>query len=149
LTEEIEGYFSVDGPWEIVHDGNPFARRLADKHYSRKTIGASLFCGPGKHLVLLTPTKTALFIWRKNKYRTDNQTGVECTIFRNESVALSSYLIIEAVKIARRKWPKERLFTYINPAAIRSTDPGHCFKKAGWKQVGHNKDGKLLLLEAP
>jgi hypothetical protein len=135
--------------WIITSDGDPEARALADRHYSRKTKGAKLFCGPGEKLVLITPEKNALFVWRKNKYRQDGQNGVECTIFRNESSYLSSELIKEAVKIARKKWPGERLFTYVNPRAIKSTDPGHCFKQAGWKVIGKNKRGNLILLEAP
>lgn len=135
--------------WDVVHDGNKKAQALADRHYSRKTVGASKFCGPGQILVLLGCHGYALFVWRKSKYRKDGLKGVECTIFRNESAALSSYLIIEALKIARNRWPNENFFTYVNPSKIKSTDPGHCFKKAGWRKVGTNKTGKLILLEAP
>jgi len=99
--------------------------------------------------VLMTLDKNALFVWRKNKFRRDDQVGVECTIFRNEGPMLSSDLIREAIKIARNKWPNERFFTYVNPSAIKSTDPGHCFKQAGWKRIGTNRTGKLILLEAP
>lgn len=135
--------------WIVTSDADPDARALADRHYSRKTRGAKFFCGPGEKLVLITPEKNALFVWRKNKYRQDGQNGVECTIFRNESPYLSSELIKEAVKMARKKWGNVRLFTYVNPRAIKSTDPGHCFKRAGWKVVGKNKRKNLILLEAP
>jgi hypothetical protein len=135
--------------WVVTSEADQDARMLADRHYSRKTKGAKLFCGPGEKLVLITLEKNALFVWRKNKYRQDGQSGVECTIFRNESSYLSSELIKEAVKLAREKWPNERLFTYVNPRAIKSSDPGHCFKQAGWKVVGKNKRGNLILLEAP
>lgn len=40
-----------------------------------------------------------------------------------------------------------RLFTYVEPGKIRSTNPGYCFKKAGWRACGRNKTGKLVLLE--
>jgi hypothetical protein len=135
--------------WTVTHDANPEARKLADNHYSRKTKGATFFCGPGEKLVLITPDKRALFVWRRNKYRQDGQKGVECSLFRNEGTYLSSKLIKQAVKMAREKWVAARLFTYVNPSAIKSTDPGHCFKRAGWRKIGTNHNGKLVLLEAP
>lgn len=135
--------------WEVTHEADPDGRKLADNHYSRKTKGAKSFVGPGEKLVLITPNKDALFVWRKNKYRQDGQKGVECSIFRNEGKWLSSKLIKQAVKFARGKWPGSRLFTYVNPGAIKSTDPGHCFKQAGWRKIGTNNSGKLILLEAP
>jgi DNA-binding MarR family transcriptional regulator len=137
--------------WMVTRDADPDARRLADNHYSRKTPGSKFFCGPGEKLVLITPDKKALFVWRKNKIRWDNQKGVECALFRNEGAGLSSTLIKEAMKIARKKWPKERFFTYVWPSKLRSKEPGFCFIKAGWKIMGRNKCGrrKLLILEAP
>lgn len=135
--------------WMVSHDANPIGRKLADRHYSRKTEGAKFFCGPGEKLVLMTPDHKALFVWRKNKYRWDEQKGIECSLFRNESAVLSSALIEEAVRMAREKWPGARLFTYVNPEEVKSFDPGYCFKCAGWKVVGENKDGRLIVLEAP
>ncbi|MEM2600802.1 MAG: helix-turn-helix domain-containing protein [Candidatus Hadarchaeales archaeon] len=137
--------------WMVTRDADPDARRLADNHYSRKTRGAKCFCGPGEKLVLITPDKKALFVWRRNKIRWDGQKGVECSLFRNEGAGLSSELIREAVKLARKKWPNERLFTYVRPSAIRSRDPGFCFKRAGWRVVERppSRRYKLILLEAP
>lgn len=136
--------------WQVTKDADPNGRELADRHYSRKTKGSKYFCGPGEKLVLLTNDKKALFVWRKNKYRQDGQKGIECSIFRNEGAGLSSLLIKKAVNLARNKWGSNvRLFTYVDPSAIRSINPGCCFKKAGWKNIGTNKDGKLILLEAP
>jgi hypothetical protein len=136
--------------WKIIHQAHPDGRKLADNHYSRKTKGATQFVGPGEKLVLITQDKKALFAWRKNIYRQDGQKGIECSIFRNEGCMLSSMLIKKAVKLAREKWGSAtRFFTYVNPSAIKSTNPGYCFLKAGWKKKGTNKDGRLILLEAP
>lgn len=89
--------------------------------------------GPGEKLVLITSDKKALFAWRKNTYRQDGQKGIECSIFRNEGCFPSSLLIETAVKLAREKWGSTaRLFTYVNPSAIKSTTPSYCFLKAGW-----------------
>lgn len=134
--------------WIETKDGDSFARQLADRHYSRKTRGARLFVGPGEKLVMVTPDYKALFVWRISRIRKDGQTGVECTIFRNESNLLSSELIKEAVKVALERWPDEkRFFTYVKDSAVKSVNPGYCFKKAGWKYCGRNKTGKLTILE--
>jgi len=133
--------------WIVSRDADPDAQKLADNHYSRKTRGSKFFCGPGEKLVLMTPDKRALFVWRKNKIRWDGQNGVECSLFRNEGADLSSGLILHAVRLAKKRWPGERLFTYIDPNAIKSTNPGFCFKRAGWHTAGTNKNGKLILME--
>lgn len=129
-------------------DGDGFARLLADRHYSRKSRGANLFVGPGEKMVLVTLNYDALFVWRKACFREDNQTGVECSLFRNESNILSSELIREAMSWAWERWPGQRLFTYVADNKIRSVNPGCCFKKAGWRKCGRNKTGKLTILEA-
>lgn len=133
--------------WKETYDGDQKARELADRHYSRKTVGARLFCGPGEKLILITADKKAVFVWRKCRYRMDGQTGVECTMFRNEGGKLSSSLIIEACKWAWMRWPGERLFTYVRDAAVKSSNPGFCFLSAGWSKCGRNKFGKLTILE--
>lgn len=129
-------------------DGDGFARLLADKHYSRKSKGANLFVGPGEKIVLVTLNYDALFVWRLSVLREDNQAGVECSIFRNESNILSSELIKEAMSLAWERWPGMRLFTYVADSKIKSINPGCCFKKAGWRKCGRNKSGKLTILEA-
>lgn len=129
-------------------DGDGFARLLADRHYSRKSKGANLFVGPGEKMVLVTLNYDALFVWRLARLREDNQKGIECSLFRNESNILSSELIKEAMSWAWKRWPGQRLFTYVADKKIRSVNPGCCFKKAGWRKCGRNKSGKLTILEA-
>jgi len=140
--------FSYSGHWEGVKDGNPYALRLYLRHYSarhyRDGRERKLFCGPGEKMVLLTPNNDALFIWRK--FIDDSgQQGVNCACFRNEGKIKSSVLIMEAVEAARRRWPGERLYTYINPRKIRSTNPGYCFLAAGWKKCGETKGGLKIM----
>ena len=134
--------------WIISHDMNPIAQKLADRHYSRKTPGSTKgFIGPGEKLVLLSPDGKALFAWLRSdpELRGDHIDGVNCTIFRNESRVLSSKLILEAEKFARKRWPDLKLFTYVSKEKVKSKNPGWCFMKAGWKLVGENKTGKLRL----
>jgi hypothetical protein len=49
--------------------------------------------------------------------------------------------------IADRRWPGERHYTYVNPRAVRSTNPGFCFLAAGWRRCGVTKARKYLILE--
>jgi hypothetical protein len=62
-------------------------------------------------------------------------------MFRNLGAGLSSELIREAVAVTYREWenrygslPCERLRTEIGISAVRSTNPGCCYLKAGWER---------------
>lgn len=138
------------GYWVLVRDGDARARALFHRHYSyrpyRDGRNPKRFVGPGEKMVLLTTACDALFVWRKFR-SADGQQGVNCSIFRNESPILSSILIKEAMQLAWERWPGERLYTYVNPRKVKSTNPGCCFKKAGWRVCGITKSRKLLILE--
>ena len=137
-------------PWIPTRDGDPSVRAVFDRHYSRKHYAdgrrPKLFVGPGEKLVLRTPSADAIFVWRRFRSM-DEQEGVNCAIFRNEGPLLSSDLIREAEALAWERWPGERLFTYVNPKAVRSTNPGYCFLRAGWQRCGVTKVHRLLVLE--
>ena len=132
--------------WLPVHDGDPNVRTVFNRHYSRQN-NQTLFIGPGSKLVLRTFDCKAIFAWRLQLFRGDQQTGIECCIFRNESDHLSSTLILEAEKLAESKWGKRRYVTFVDRNAVRSTNPGYCFKMAGWQVCGESKIKKLLILE--
>lgn len=141
------------GHWFPVSDGDSRALALMRRHYSfrdRRYIengpNGRKFMGPGEHMVLLAVDGTALFAWRKEQFRRDGQDGVNCSVFRNEGHALSSDLVREACELAWRRWPGERLYTYVNPQKIRSTNPGYCFQRAGFIPCGISR-GKLVILE--
>lgn len=145
------------GYWLSVKDGDPRAADLYRRHYSHRNYADGrrdrygyrnrfLICGPGEKLVLLGADEQALFVWRK--FRDDsNQEGINCAVFRNEGNQRSSDLIREASEIAHARWPGERLYTYVNPRAIQSSNPGYCFLKAGWSKCGITKVNKLIILE--
>jgi hypothetical protein len=95
-------------------------------------------------MVLLTIGCDALWVWRKFK-DDSGQVGVNCAVFRNESGTRSSELVREAMAHAWARWPGERLYTYVNATAIRSTNPGYCFKMAGWSDCGRTKGGLVIL----
>lgn len=140
------------GPWVPVVDGNLTAASLYDRHYSRnpRCVGDPRIAGPGEKLVLLTPCARALFVWRVfiSKDPTAASGDVNCAIFRNEGAGLASDLIRAAMVLAWERWPGRRLYTYVNPRRVRSTNPGCCFKAAGWRVCGVTKTRRLLTLEA-
>lgn len=109
--------------------------------------------GPGEYRGMLTADCRAGFIWRLSKHRKDGQTGVECTLFRNEGTSAGCYascLILGAMSWAWRAWPGARLFTFVDPRKVRSTNPGYCFLMAGWRRVpGLTKRGLVVLEVTP
>ncbi len=144
----------TDGHWIEVKDGDPRGRDLYRRHYSYRQYkdgrNPRLFVGPGEKMVLLTLLCDALFVWRKFRSM-DGQDGISCAVFRNESPVLSSVLIADACELAWRRWPGQRLYTYVNDTKIRSTNPGCCFLKAGWRRCGRTSGrsgrGALSILE--
>lgn len=126
---------------------DPEMAALADRHYSRRTPGARQFCYSGRKLVLRNAEGTVLFVWMNPDpaMRMDNQIGYNCAIFRNESDRKSSEIILEAEQLAVWKWGEDRAYTFIDSTKIRSSNPGCCFKKAGWTFAGMSKGGKHIL----
>jgi hypothetical protein len=93
----------------------------------------------------MTADSTALFVWLYQAYRVNEQDGIECAVYRNEGEELSSELILEAELIAWNRWPGARLFTYVDPGAVESANPGFCFKAAGWSCCGETGRGLHVL----
>ena len=100
-------------------------------------------------MVLLTLHSDALFVWRKFKSKdpTAGPDDVNCSVFRNESEITASTLILDAEALAWQRWPGQRLYTYVDADRIRSSNPGYCFKKAGWKVCGTTISKNLVILE--
>lgn len=141
--------------WRIARDGDPVALDLHSRHYSRREYvdgrPRKLMVGPGEKFVLVGHDDRALFVWRRF-ISMDRQAGICCSVFRNESPILSSELIREADALADQRWPSEsRHYTYVAPSRIRSTNPGYCFLRAGWRRCGLTKGGhgrpQLAILE--
>lgn len=134
--------------WILAQDGEPELLTLYEKHYSCKVYAdgrtRKLFCGPGEKVVLTTPTRDALFVWR-NFIDDSGQQGINCAVFRNESPVLASDLIREADAIADFVWPGERHYTFVRAEAVKSRNPGWCFICAGWNRCGYTKSGLLVL----
>ena len=137
------------GCWRTAKDGDPVGLALYLRHYSARKRSPRarlpLFVGPGEKLVLLSRKGDAVFAWRRMLYTQDGQSGVCCAVFRNEGTRRSSTLIREAMRLAWRRWPGERLYTYVDPTKVRSINPGCCFKRAGWKTCGKSRRGLIVL----
>jgi hypothetical protein len=143
-----------DSLWVPVPKAIRPAARLADEHYSRRTVGSPQFMPPGQTLVLLTPDELAVFGW----WRPDPSSGITamngldgwtCTIFRNTGPTLSSELILDAERelLTRYDCGPDGLITYVRDDKIRSPNPGYCFKMAGWSVTGRSADGLKTLLQ--
>ena len=139
--------------WVPTKDGDPTVLSLYERHYSahhyKDNRVRKLCAGPGQKTVLITPGGDAVFIWRKFISQDVLATGICCAVFRNESRTLSSLLILAAERHARARWPDEAFYTYINAEKVRSTNPGYCFKKAGWRRTRTTKGGLIVLEKDP
>lgn len=124
--------------WFITKDGDATVLGLYRRHYPAKRKNGvwkiNQFVGPGEHIVLRTNRGDAGFVWR-NFIDDSKQIGVNCAFFRNEGAILSSELVRQADAIADFAWPSSRHYTFVDPQAVRSTNPGFCFVAAGWKRV--------------
>lgn len=136
--------------WYLTKDGDVSCLAMYERHYSRQRYAdgrrQKVFTGPGEKIVLRTESADAVFVWRK--FIDDSgECGINCAVFRNESGHRSSELIRQADAIADHCWPGERHYTYVNPKAVRSTNPGFCFMAAGWRRTGRVTNSGLLVLE--
>lgn len=130
----------------VTNHFDPEMARLADRHYSRRTVGARQFLYSGRKIVIRDALGDVLFGWifPDPALRSDGQTGYNCAIFRNESQRRSSELILECERIAIERWGPNRMYTYVDPRKIISANPGYCFKQAGWTNV-RNQDGSIRI----
>jgi hypothetical protein len=147
--------------WYRVSRRDPRVADLYSRHYSSKKNGKKIrhwldygITAPGEEITLLRSDCSALFVWSKQQYRKDGQTGASCAVFRNEGTELSSELILQAEEWAWKEWKGERLFTFVDGDKTKkrrgkSNPPGYCFIKAGWKECGASKDGLIILEKFP
>ena len=135
--------------WMISHKGDPAALKLADRHYSRQSVGSDQFLPPGRSLVLLTRCKRA--VWASLEQRYSMHAWPDswlCPIFRNESDLLSSELINDAVRATLFYWrgrPPRGFLTFVDGGKVNSSVPGACFRAAGFRRIGETRKGLLVL----
>lgn len=139
--------------WTRVTKFDPRAAALADRHYSRRKVGSPQFMPPGQTIVLLTEDARDVWGW----WRPDPKSGLKamngldgwtCTIFRSESNRLSSDLVLDAeFALGGYDIGPDGLLTYIWDKRVRSTNPGYCFKCAGYRAIGRSADKRKTLLQ--
>lgn len=148
------------GPWMIATKFDATGAALADRHYSRRTPGSPQFMPPDQTLVLVGRHVDAVFGW----WRPDPSSGIvamngldgwTCTIFRYEREGggeLASQLILAAetqLRESARGCGPDGMLTYVWDKRIRSSNPGACFKFAGWRVRGRSADDRKTLLHKP
>ncbi len=130
--------------WRLSDRFDPAALPLADRHYNRQKPGTPQFMPPGRCLVLLVPGLAVWGTsWPQAEFTHHEWPGAWInSLFRNEGGGLSSELIRAAVAATRWRYgepPPLGMITFVDAAAIRSTNPGSCYKHAGFRHVGTTK----------
>ena len=141
------------GAWRRATKFDARGAALADRHYSRRTIGSPQFMPPGRTLVLITPEGNAVWgtHWPDAALTHDGLDCWRCSIFRNEGPLLSSTLILEAMQRTADTWPgrpRDGWLTFVARNKVRSTNPGYCFLMAGWWRDTEWTHPKLSRLRA-
>jgi hypothetical protein len=140
--------------WERSHRFDARALPLADRHYNRQKIGSPQFVPPGRCVVLLTPSADALWVtsWPFAAFVRHAWAGAwVCSAFRNESAALSSTLIVDAVAATRYLFgeaPALGMVTFIDrDKTRRKRDPGRCYVRAGFTRLKETTKGGLVVCQ--
>ena len=137
--------------WHLSHRQDPRALPLANRHYNRQKPKSPQFVPPGRCLVLLTENADALWVTSWPQFASHEWVGAWInTLFRNEGAGLSSELIIEAVAATRAFFgdpPALGMVTFVDPAAVRSRNPGCCYRKVGFRRVGVTKERERLAFQ--
>ena len=158
FTLDPPGYRNVGlEHWYQAESGkfDPIGAAMADRHYSRRTVGAPQFMPPGQTIVLIAKDMSAVWGW----WRPHPSSGIElmsglsgwtCCIFRNEGQTKSSELILDAEEaLLGLTCGETGMITYVWCDRVRSTNPGYCYQLAGWEKTGWSADGKKRLLTKP
>jgi len=72
------------------------------------------------------------------------------SIFRNEEKLVSSELIRQAISATIWNWPDIPdlgMISFVDEGKIRSTNPGYCYLKAGFKRLEKRTKGGLRVLQ--
>ena len=147
--------------WCFSHRCDPAARRLADRHYNRQSIGAANFAPPGSCVVFITDCGRAFWVTSAPyaEYVRHAWAGARvCSAFRNEGAGIASELIRDAVAASLAYYGNALplgMVTFIDRGKVRPTmirgvpTWGYSYKKAGFREVGETQGGLLALQLLP
>lgn len=155
--------------WQYCDKADDQARHVADHHYSRQNVGATLFTPPGRTLVLKTLGAYWVTSWPYAEYVLHRWPGLwVCSAFRREfpCEALASDMIRDAV--AATRWYQLRgdnpswregeprlltagmfasMVTFVDASKVRrKRDFGRCFLRAGFVPDGETVGGLLAFV---
>lgn len=140
----------LEPSWQVSHRADPWACRMADRHYSRQKVGSPQFVPPGRCLVLRRPNALWVTSWPFAEYVKHAWAGAWVnSLFRSEGAGVASELIREAIAASAYHWtpPPLGLVTFVDPKAVPPTmvrgKPvyGWSYGKAGFQHVGFTKGG--------
>lgn len=155
--------------WTLSNRADPSARAIADRHYNRQKIGAAQFVPPGRCLVLSAPGALWITSYPFAEYVKHAWAGAwVCSAFRNEGDELSSDLIRAALEATAYTWPTSprvpavrlrrkpdrtdlepieiAMITFVDASkTTHKRDPGRCFRRAGFVDVGATRGGLVAL----
>lgn len=136
---------------------------LVRGHYSRRKPDAPQFMPPGETFVLISRCQRAVWGWWRPHPRSgiramNGLDGWTCSVFANHGDVLSSALVLDAelalgvlADLGETAGPcgPSGMLTYVWRRKVRSSNPGYCFKVAGWKKIGTCARGSKDLLQKP
>lgn len=160
--------------WRLSDRCDPLARVIADRHYNRQSIGAANFVPPGACLVLYQPgafwvtsAPLAAYVrhawagaWVCSAYRRESGDEGASEQIRAALAATSwrwpSAPSVPAWRITRRHDRSDvepiriAMVTFVDTTkTTRKRDPGRCFRRAGFVEIGRTKTNGLVALGLP
>jgi hypothetical protein len=136
---------------------------LVRGHYSRRKPNSPQFMPPGETIVLVTRDQLSVWGWWRPHPKSGIQAmngldGFTCTVFARHGGTLASELVLDSERALKSLLDASRLaapcgpdgmLTYVERRKVRSTNPGYCYKVAGWRKIGCCAKGTKDLLWKP
>jgi hypothetical protein len=142
--------------WRLSHRFDPESAAIADRHYNRRKPGTPQFVPPGRCFVLRATEGVAVWVtsWPFAEYVRHRWAGAWVnSLFRRESGPLASELIRAAIAATIHHWgapPELGMVTFVNADKVRrKRDPGRCYLRAGFHQVGYTEGGLVAFQMRP
>ncbi|MFC3206914.1 hypothetical protein [Aquamicrobium soli] len=115
--------------WHISHRADPFAADIADRHYSRQTVGSPQFVPPGSCFVLKAQTTTGRAYWVTSwplaEFTKHAWAGAWiCSAFRNEAAGKATDMIVQAIAATRAHYgepPPLGMVTFVDRDKVKPT----------------------------